>query len=92
MYCNIFKLLDDASFSNEIAANKLYSSYHLFLTLRIPYLGKLRRGNLTKLWTNVKNFPRRNFQKSETYKKVLAKFCLVTKIFPDKYFPNRTAF
>ena len=103
MYCNIFKLLDDASFSNEIASTcilqlhlhrnvELHSSYHLFLTLRIPHLGKLCRRKVMQFRTSNENFPQQNFQKSQIYQKVLVKFRLELKIFPKELFPNKVAF
>ena len=111
MYFSILNLLDDASFSKEIATYILHClfhlfmfvtsflkwtklhSYHLFLTLRIPYLRKLPQGKVTKFWTGDKNFPWRNFLKfskfSEIYKKVLVTFCLL-KIYPNRNFPWQT--
>ena len=60
---------------------KPHPSYHLFVTFRIPHLGKLHRGKVTKI------FPDKIFKK---VKFVLVKFCLVTKIFPDENFPQWT--
>ena len=43
--------------NSSLKWTKLHSSYHLFLKLRIPYLGKLHQGKVTKFWTSDKNFP-----------------------------------
>ena len=72
--------------TSSLKHTKLRSSHRLFLTLRIPYLGKLCWGKMVKLLTSDENFPQ-NFQKSGMYKKILVKFSLVTKFFPDKLFP-----
>ena len=73
--------------TSSLKYTKLHSSCRLFLTLRIPYLGKLCWGKMVKLQTSDEDFPQ-NFQKSGMYKKVLVKFSLLAKFFPDKLFPN----
>ena len=75
--------------TSSLKWTKLHSSYHLFLMLRITYLEKLCWEKVTKFWTSDENFPRLNFQKSEIYKKLLVKFCLVTKVFHDGNFPRQ---
>ena len=39
---------------------KPHPSYHLFLTFRIPHLGKLHRGKVTKIFPD-ENFPKWTF-------------------------------
>ena len=43
--------------TSSLKWTKLHSSDHLFLTLRILYLGKLRWGKVTKFWASDENFP-----------------------------------
>lgn len=50
-------------------------------------MGKLCPGKVTKFWKSDENL-----HKSEIYWKVLVKFCLVTKIFPEEIFPDKIAF
>ena len=53
--------------TSSLKWTKLHSS-HLFLNLRIPYLGKLCWEKVMKFWKSLETFPRWNFQKSEIYK------------------------
>ena len=85
-------LLHPFMVTSSVKWTMLHSSYHLFLMSRIPYLEKLHQGKVMKFWISDEKSPQRNFQKGEIYKKVLVKFCLVTKIFPDELFPNMGAF
>ena len=48
--------------TSSLKWTKLHS-YHLFLMLRTPYLGKLRQGKVTKFWSSDENLPDEIFKK-----------------------------